>query len=701
MSPPMRNPIYRTLGTTISATISNLRIISTGFVIFPAFSSPSLSSCPHPNPHPLTMDYDRSNDSRYDGSNLDNIPSTRNSVYHARELTADPAKPRSYFPGNGILPPASFLSATESRYFRQPFVLLGSAAHRTLPIYREIHPDSPTHPSFRFNRLLGRVPKPYHPISPFPLFNLSEEAVGGILSYLTGADLASLALVDKDCRQLARTRQFRSVFINFSTASMALLTALVEEGRERVASTFKQGHNRWRLGACIQRITVCQEALPNEEEEKEKQRAATRTWFESRMKTNAAVEFHASHMNALVLVLRVAVPNLQFLDWKDRIPITPLIGSAIVGSRITKLELHHIILSKDFALDQDQFVKANWQIRCLLLNITVAGFHAPHSTNFVGSILRLAAPTLEELIWSGSGFSSTAQKQSLGEKQVQFPNLRKLQLSWVIADDTVWSALIPANENPTLVQIWLDFPDTDLMQLLARRGHISSLAHLICIGFNHDNLPKLVSFITANPQLQSFRHGKQIREYSENPLPGPISEGHHRLLPIFNPSSFLALTSLALVWTTLAIPPMALRSIAAITTLQRLWLSAGCQGGQELDWLVDHKILRKRLRPLKLLQWLVLTNDGYAHRKKDVWGYQRPDPGLADHHRVEMMRYACLLATGHPMLEWVHLGQLPMAVERSGVAGEPTVVPLQEQEDLFQLLGEMWGQYRVNWVYQN
>lgn len=643
------------------------------------------------------------NDTRYNGFDLGrNMPCAQNSVHHTREMGADPAKPRSFVSSNGILLPVSFRSATES--YDQPFLFLNSPAYRILPIYTESHESTRTFNRIRgFSGLLGNsADEPVYPISRFPLFKLSEEAVGGILSYLTGADLAALALVDKDCRQLARTRQFRSVWLNFSTASMELLNLLLKEGCERVARNYGSGHNRWRLGSCIRRITIAWGDTVKEVKEVEVRRGrkrSTQTWIESRMRSNAAMELHTSHINALDLVLRVAVPNLEFLDWRDRIPLTPLIVSSIIASRITKLELHSVILREDFALDLNQFGRVECRLRCLLLNVSEMRSGEPNEGKFTSSILEMAAPTLEHLIWIDNGFNSSAKKHSFGEKPVTFPKLKKLHLRWVLADDTVWSALIPA-DNAAITHLWLDAPNQELSEFLTRRGHIASLTHVTWVYIRFNLIPQFASFISVNPQLQSFRHEEPIGEdTSENSFTEPIHADLHRILPMFTPSAFHALTSLALVWGTPTIPPSALRSIASISTLSHLALSAGTQIGEEPGWLVDHKILRKRLRPLRLLKWFVLTRDEYAHGNKELWGYRRPVPGTEDHHRTEMMRYARLLATAHPMLEWVHLGQIPMAVTRGGGGGGPTVVALREQEDVSELLREMWGDYRVNWVY--
>lgn len=129
---------------------------------------------------------------------------------------------------------------------------------------------------------------------------------------------------------------------------MALLTALVNEERERFG-TQQAEHNRWRLGACIRRITICTDFRPDGARD-----PTARSWIEARVNNIEAMELHSRHMNALELVLRTALPNLEFLDWRDRVPLTPLMASAIGHPPITRLELHHLVLREDFALDENE-----------------------------------------------------------------------------------------------------------------------------------------------------------------------------------------------------------------------------------------------------------------------------------------------------------------------------------------------------------
>jgi hypothetical protein len=110
---------------------------------------------------------------------------------------------------------------------------------------REIVPPAP----LAFDRVNeGRAPK-----SNAPLLRLPLEVLGHISDSVSRDSLAAFALVNTDCRQLARSRQFASVLLDYSDASLGLIKKLLEEGLERRESD----NNLTRtpsLGGCIRRI---------------------------------------------------------------------------------------------------------------------------------------------------------------------------------------------------------------------------------------------------------------------------------------------------------------------------------------------------------------------------------------------------------------------------------------------------------------
>lgn len=527
------------------------------------------------------------------------------------------------------------------------------------------------------------------PVSRFPIFKLPEFCVQRVLSYLEDSDLTAFALLDRDCLQLARARLFRSVLINYSAASMALLETLVGEGSDRVANKFPYDQPNWTLGACISRISVGFESRPDQE--------AT-SWVERRMRNYDAVAYHQRHMNLLELALRVGLPNLEFLDWWDGIPISPLMAHAIVKSKITRLELHRVHLIEDFDVcgsterERRMFDRHDWQLRRLVLQVGNGniGSCAPI---FTASLLKLVAPTLEELVWEGDLFTNDRklESHSFGADLVSFKNLKKLYLTRVpLADDTIMSAFLAPDSK--LTHLFFNSPEPKLAPALASRGHISTLKYL---NWNnvapYNDIDLFISFVAANPQLETFRTEDTTVKLLDD-----------HLVPLFA-SSFHSLTSLAFVFDTAKIAPASLALIGTIVTLKHLWLSAGIQSSTSFDWHVDHDSLRENLAPLKQLEWFALTLDLYPNgNTQHLFTHPPKSQKWENSHGRLMARHAMEFAKLHPNLTWVYFGHVPMEIERAedGSGEVVDAVPLVEKrKDCETLLNEMWGAESMDWVY--
>ena len=78
-----------------------------------------------------------------------------------------------------------------------------------------------------------RVNEGQSPSSTAPLFKLPFEILGSILEHVPPASLASLALVNRDCWQLARSRQFASIQLDYSHSSFGLISQLSREKKQR------------------------------------------------------------------------------------------------------------------------------------------------------------------------------------------------------------------------------------------------------------------------------------------------------------------------------------------------------------------------------------------------------------------------------------------------------------------------------------
>ena len=69
-----------------------------------------------------------------------------------------------------------------------------------------------------------------------PLLRLPYEVLGNILSNVDPGSLGDLALVNSDCRQLARSRQFSSICFDYSDSTLALISLLLQEKMSRTRS---------------------------------------------------------------------------------------------------------------------------------------------------------------------------------------------------------------------------------------------------------------------------------------------------------------------------------------------------------------------------------------------------------------------------------------------------------------------------------
>lgn len=237
---------------------------------------------------------------------------------------------------------------------------------------------------------------------------------------------------------------------------MALLGKLVDEGSDRVAMKFPYDQRKWTLGDFIRRISV---AFQPQSEETQYKPAS---WVERKKRSYDAVACHKRHMDLLELALRTALPNLQFLDWWDRVPISPIMVNTMIYLRILRLELHTVLLLKDLdvrgATDREcQMIHASeWMLQRLVLNVSTLWTNRSCAPLFTASILKLVAPALQELVWEGDSFTNDHQVEShtFGTDHVVFKRLRKLHMIRVpLADDSVLAALVPALGEPTLTDL--------------------------------------------------------------------------------------------------------------------------------------------------------------------------------------------------------------------------------------------------------
>ena len=567
----------------------------------------------------------------------------------------------------------------------------------------------------------GRAPK-----SNAPLFKLPLEVLGTISNYVPREASAAFAFVNRDCRQLARSRQFTSILLDFSDASAGMVKKLLQEGIERRDNSNKLTLNP-SLGACIRRITIAtnpgwlahRHGLPYGILKK-LGRTETRERVES-----AGRAFFGHYLPSIEVALRDALPHLELLDWEDKISMPPSMFTALACSPVKHLKLFRATANEDFEVKLPLTVPPReWPLRALHLELRrkIPGPDLGGTSRLCASILQLCAPTLESLVWI-SPAEEHPESHSFGLKRPSFPVLRDLELGrFTLTDSSVLDALIGApGDRCHLRTLAIDTEVNEVYsQFFEKRGAIPSLETFVwdCTSAPDD---QSLDFLQTNSQLT-----KLSLSFEASPLFLDT-----RLLPLLS-RSYTRLTSLDLSWTGTSISEVALQLIATLTTLQQLCLSAGHKSGWRHDWAADHASLRNHLSRLPNLTKLALIRDTFQpdcdgidadsyyeariFRSRDEeeeavahWFASQNTDDVGDveelqHeaawemvHRKRVVAEANEYVREMPRLDWLYFGQTAMCIESNSDPGRGRVaVPLfEKRDDCCTLLTRMFGRESV------
>jgi len=526
-----------------------------------------------------------------------------------------------------------------------------------------------------------------------PFLNLPTEILGVILQWTAPESLASLALVNHDCLQLARSRQFSSIQLNYSDSSLGLLGKFLEEGRQRSASPSAMTSPY--LGACVRRITVATHpgwvshrhgsffaddefaALPREEQTKLMQKATT-AFFDGYILSIQAV------LNSMVL------PHLELLNWEDKISLPPSFFETLALSPIKHLKLSRVAVDYQFSIAmKEPFSTCKWPLRTLHLDLNPRiDLIKEISISALGeSILRLCSPTLEELTLQTIDRSDAyAFTDATIGTIPKFPNIRRLNIGSVrLEDSSILEALV--QDSLRFLEVGWAW-DPIYVDYFKRRGTITSLETLVwnrCHLIGEVEVP--YEFLLKNPHIATLA--------IPQPLPSTVLETE--IIPLLV-NYFTRLTSLNLVWKDISIPDSALHEIGSLKTLKQIHLSANTHTGWKHDWIINHDSLRRHLRNLPLLTKMAFSLDSYEPMRESY--YQQPQNfGMTRMetcewergHRQRMLDEANKYIDVMPKLQWMYFGQIPMGV-KSEQPGSKIVRPLfKERDDCYTLLKRMFG----------
>lgn len=544
--------------------------------------------------------------------------------------------------------------------------------------------------------LFDRVSEGRKPVSESRLWTIPLEVLALVVQMVPEESLASLALVNSDCRQLARSRQFASLHFDYSDQALAIIDKLQREGTERFNHDGLT--NKPALGPCIRRLTVATHpgwvtyrhdielsesfnALPKKEQ--------------SKRLTTASNAFFGSYLTSIqdLLSNRAVLPHLELLDWEDKIALQPSFYDAIAHSTIQHLKLKRVGVDKMFTINPPQSQPSRtWPLRNLHLEIIPAMSDIDLDVSGLCiSMLCVCAPSLQSLTWATCS-PNPIHTDRLGPSP-RFPSLRHLRLTHLDLVDVCYLQELVNDELSSLDC------DTELSsacsKFFAGRGRVPALKTFV---WNSFKLPELQSlaFLEANPQILKLRL----------PNATPATLLGNRLLPLLT-QSFSQLTSLSLVWDDLNIPSQALEHISQITTLEQLHLSAGFQIGWRHDWLIDHQIMQRHLCRLPLLKRLAFSRDSYSNglsatsnryyvdkvrRLEDVLNENYTEETFEEEHRQLMLQVADGYVQEMSQLEWLYCGQIPMAVDQFLEKGRRIARPLTTSRDsCWTLLREIFG----------
>ena len=543
--------------------------------------------------------------------------------------------------------------------------------------------------------LFDRVSEGRKPVSRTRLLNIPLEILALVVQKVPETSLASLALVNSDCRQLARSRQFASLHFDYSDRTLAIIDKLKEEATDR--SNLGGLTCKPALGPCIRRLTV----------------ATNRGWIKYRHNVELSEDFNplpkressrrlTAAYHALfgtyytsiqdLLSNRTVLPHVELLDWEDRITLPPSFFDAIAQSTIQHLKIYRIRVDKLFTIDMPTFQPSrSWPLRSLYLEVMPAMSNLKLDVSCLcTSILRACAPTLQSLTWDTCS-RNPINTNGLGPCP-RFPSLRHLRLAFLrFADVCYLSELVHDELNSLDVDTNTSSASSEFFD---RRGQIPALKTFV---WNTSNLPESQSlaFLKANPQVSKL----------SIPSAAPAKLLEDRILPLLA-QSFANLTSLSLGWAGLSIPFQAMESITKITTLQQLHLSAGHQLGWRHDWLIDHQIMRRYLRDLPLLKKIAFSRDSYSNgimetceryyvdgwrSIEDVMNRNHTREIFEEDHRQSTLREADDYLEEMPRLEWLYFGQIPMDVEQSLERGRIARPLANGRDGCWTLLQEMFG----------
>ncbi|KAL6693052.1 hypothetical protein J3F84DRAFT_396529 [Trichoderma pleuroticola] len=465
---------------------------------------------------------------------------------------------------------------------------------------------------------------------------LPPETLAEIMALIANdkAALSALALVNSDCRQLARSYQFVEVCFDYGPRSTRLLQRLVDEAHAREDAASGTTAPLF-IGSCIRQVKVQPASRHVAAAHKDLWVANSGDPGHSlsqqqmdELRNKAAYDYLLKYRQPILKVLAQAMPHLDSLSWNDEMCLDIEAFKTLARLPLQHLEFSGAYVGVPFSLESP-LVSHPMQLQSLSLGISSCkeAMHArgvtssgkpkksKKSSSLTSSLLQHSCESLESLIIKGSG---SKVEKFRGHETMRFPRLRYLDLASGTSypDLAAWSSFLAAPLRH--LSLPLNGPNTS-KQYMSDCPTFHDLETLVVPSLSMDTeLAKLI----ADFVLQH----SHVRKLSvQNSTPYFLDQQIH---PALASGEWTNLTSLSISWRypENVTPPdpqqaythIAAESLAAITrikSLEQLCLSAGEAideaAGWRQYWLPDHDDLRMRLQGLDNLQKLAFSRDTY------------------------------------------------------------------------------------------
>ncbi|KAI4240535.1 MAG: hypothetical protein LQ352_007618 [Teloschistes flavicans] len=526
-------------------------------------------------------------------------------------------------------------------------------------------------------------------VSKARLLTLPLELLALILHHIPKTSLASLALVNSDCRQLARPFQFASIHFDHSTKIAPLLEHLQQEIDQRAVNDEAPAASA--LDSCVRSLKICTKAASVRDRHGIDQtpyyrkilgRWAGVDYEESELSDDGVIDlseeeersrrlvrayqaYSGPYFNAILNLLSEpdVLPHLECLDWQDEMILQPCFLDTLRGTTVRHLRLSHVLIDRSCTTRLCKTLRSiPWPLRSLALYRNYMSESQTLAWSRIClSLLRACAPTLETLeLADEDANQSYLETDNLGPIPC-FPSLRHLNIeAMAFNDHSLVRELL--HDGLTSLRIGSKYYINVTAGFIGERGQIRALESMTWTKFDGFD----------SPLMEFFRANTHLREVIFHQYPSD-----QNILPTLM-ESFKDLRSLSIKLTEKEISAREIKTISKITTLERLHI------GNDVwwyGWNVNHDSICSRLSDLPSLKALFFINDRYPDDERPVYRrdarsdlyYREREPPFEEHHWNRVSADANRYAGAMPQLKYLYLGQYPMAIQSNQRLGRTVI----------------------------